>query len=96
MFERVNDVIAREENDMAAGVMLYDLFTKAGNFDAFFKASESSRFGMYHSGRNMMVVLERLLNHLGSGGAPPTDVVRFALWFGLKELHDIGILAIVK
>ena len=92
----VQDVISCEENEQAAAIMLYDIWTKAGYFDAFLIAYENKRFGMFHTGRNMMGVLERLLNHNGADGVSPIDVVRFALWFALKELNDIGIINLAR
>ena len=56
----------------------------------------NKRFGMFHTGRNMMGVLERLLNHNGADGVSPINVVRFALWFALKELNDIGIINLAR
>ena len=96
VWQLVQDVISCEQSDIAAGIMLYDIFSKAGNFDAFLIAYEKERFGMYHTERNLMGVLERLLNHNGADSAPPIDVVRFALWLALKELNDIGIINLTR
>ena len=96
VWQNVQNVISCEDNETAAAIMLYDIFSKAGSFDAFLIAYENKCFGMYHTGRNLMGVLERLLNHNGADSAPPIDVVRFALWFALKELNDIGIINLAR
>ena len=96
VWHNVQEVISCEESEPACAIMLYDIFSKTGNFDAFLKAYESKRFGMYHTGKNMMRVLERLLNHNGADSAPPVDVVRFALWYALTQLDNIRIINLAR